>query len=510
MLLSLAMIVKNEEETLAHCLESVKAIVDEMVIVDTGSTDRTVEIAKGFGASVHHFQWCDDFAAARNESLKHCRGEWVLIVDADEAIDPLDYEKIRNACLNPFADAYELMHRHYFYDSTGTSHDHASVPNTSPYSEGSHLPFYADNTALRLAKMFDGLAFSGSIHESLHQTLLGSGKTIKHLDVALHHYGNLFKDKKEYKLQYYLWLALKEAEKKPQDMDAQFNLMQQALAADKWDLALETADACLRLSPTVDPLVLYGRAKALQELDRHGDALQSLDALLTQLPQHAPALLAKSFSLVQLGDVDLGRRTALRAVEALPDFVSAHLYLSYLDFKENKIDAARKILADALQFAPREPRIYDRLLQIELQEGNHIEAIEIAERAIRACPGGGDGNWESCVYQYYSQVAEHELAKGNFDSARQEALQGLESVPNEPRLYDVLIKIETLRNNMQRAAQDAIKGIQNCKESNPLWYRLAAAYLGQIGERQTAKAILELGLKAFPDDPDLPKLVGIV
>ncbi|MDR2562184.1 MAG: glycosyltransferase [Holophagales bacterium] len=510
MLISLAMIVKNEEETLAQCLESVKPIVDEMVIVDTGSTDRTIEIAKGFGASVYNFQWCDDFSAARNESLKHCTGEWVLIIDADEAIDPLDYEKIKNACTNPFADAYELVHRHYSYDSTKSSQDYAAVPNTSPYSEGRHLPFYADNSALRLAKMFDGLAFSNSIHESLRQTLLDNGKTIKDLDVVLHHYGDLFKDREEHKISYYLMLASKEAEKKPQSMDAQFNLMQQALAAKMWDLALRSADACLRIGPEVDSHVLYTRAWALQELGRHGDAIQQSETLLTHKPEHAPALLLKAISLVQLGDVDLGRKAARRAIELQPGFTPARIYLAHLDIKDENFDSARKILAEALKIAPNEPKIYDQLLYIELLDGNHLEATKIAERAIKECPGRGEGNWESCVYQYYSQMAEHELATGRFDAARQLALKGLESVPREPLLYDLLIKIEMGRDNLQQAAQDALKGLQNCQASSPLWYRLAAVYLGKVGERHTAKSILDLGLKAFPGDPDLVRLMGII
>ncbi|MDR2562185.1 MAG: glycosyltransferase [Holophagales bacterium] len=510
MLVSLAMIVKNEEETLAHCLESVKPIVDEMVIVDTGSTDKTIEIAKGFGASVHHFQWCDDFSAARNESLKHCRGEWVLVMDADEAIDPLDYEKIKNACTNPFADAYEMKCRYYSYDSTKLSQSSGAVPNTSPYSEGRHLPFYAENTALRLAKMFDGLVFSNSVHESMRPSLTNCGKTIKPLDAVLHHYGDLFKDRVQHKINYYLMLATKEAEKNPQSMEAHFNVMQQALDANMWDLALRSADECLRVGQNVYPHVLFGKASALKELGRHEEAIDQLNVLLIISPGHAPAMLLKSFSLVELGDVESGRQTTQRAIELQPSFVLARIYLSHLDIKEGKMDAARKTLAEALEIAPSEPKIYNQMLHIELLEGNHLEATKIAERAIKECPGGGDGNWESCVYQYYSQMAEHELARGGFDNARQLALKGLESVPNEPRLYDLLIKIEMGRDNLQQAAQDALKGLQNCQASSPLWYRLAAVYLGKVGERHTAKSILEMGLKAFPGDPDLVRLMGII
>ncbi|MBI2653785.1 glycosyltransferase [Candidatus Woesearchaeota archaeon] len=69
--LSLCIVTKNEENHLEQCLNSVKNIVDEIIIVDTGSTDRTKEIAKKFGAKIYDFKWIDDFSAARNESLKH-------------------------------------------------------------------------------------------------------------------------------------------------------------------------------------------------------------------------------------------------------------------------------------------------------------------------------------------------------------------------------------------------------------------------------------------------------
>ncbi len=84
--LSLCMIVKNEETALPRCLTSVKAIVDEMVVLDTGSTDRTQEIAQEFGARVYEFEWCNDFSVARNESLKYAQGDWILVLDADEVL----------------------------------------------------------------------------------------------------------------------------------------------------------------------------------------------------------------------------------------------------------------------------------------------------------------------------------------------------------------------------------------------------------------------------------------
>ena len=88
---------KNEEATLSKCLSSVKKFVNEIVILDTGSTDKTVSIAQGYGANVHHFEWCDNFSAARNEALKYVTGDWVLVLDADETLAPETIPQLREA-----------------------------------------------------------------------------------------------------------------------------------------------------------------------------------------------------------------------------------------------------------------------------------------------------------------------------------------------------------------------------------------------------------------------------
>src|SRR3989344_859109 len=94
--ITLCMITKNEEKSLADCLNSAKDVIDEIIIVDTGSTDKTKEIAKKFcdmrtrsqlTAKIYDFKWIDDFSAARNESLKYATKDWILVLDADELID---------------------------------------------------------------------------------------------------------------------------------------------------------------------------------------------------------------------------------------------------------------------------------------------------------------------------------------------------------------------------------------------------------------------------------------
>ncbi|MBL9137237.1 MAG: glycosyltransferase, partial [Verrucomicrobiales bacterium] len=92
--LSVCLIVRNEEQFLERCLASVKPIAHQIVVLDTGSTDRTVEIARQWGAEVHAFTWCDDFAAARNACLEHATGDWILQLDADEELPPAEHPKL--------------------------------------------------------------------------------------------------------------------------------------------------------------------------------------------------------------------------------------------------------------------------------------------------------------------------------------------------------------------------------------------------------------------------------
>ncbi|MFF2092621.1 glycosyltransferase [Paenibacillus sp. NPDC058174] len=94
-LLTVCMIVKDEEDVLDRCLNSISKLADEIIIIDTGSTDRTKDIARQYTEHVYDFTWCNDFSAARNESLKYATSKWVLILDADEYIETNDIPSIR-------------------------------------------------------------------------------------------------------------------------------------------------------------------------------------------------------------------------------------------------------------------------------------------------------------------------------------------------------------------------------------------------------------------------------
>jgi FkbM family methyltransferase len=139
--LTVCMIVKDEEKVLEQCLTSVQQVADEIVVLDTGSEDNTVSVAMGLGAKVFHFVWCDDFSAARNEALKHCSGDWILQIDADEEFLPESIPFLKKAISNPSVLAYALTvdngpsYSDRFYKSGRLFRNHPMIRYSRPYHE---------------------------------------------------------------------------------------------------------------------------------------------------------------------------------------------------------------------------------------------------------------------------------------------------------------------------------------------------------------------------------------
>lgn len=167
---SLCMIARNEEHFLPECLARARAAVDEIVLVDTGSTDRTVEIARSFGAKVLHAAWDDDFAAPRNVGLQAATGDWILVLDADEFLQPGSCERIRELVQSPSALGYHL---HF----------------VNVYGHGKTVGVMM----VRLFRNLPGIAYENVIHEQVTPSLqrLGAplGLVLASADVEVEHHG---------------------------------------------------------------------------------------------------------------------------------------------------------------------------------------------------------------------------------------------------------------------------------------------------------------------------------
>jgi tetratricopeptide (TPR) repeat protein len=168
--ISLCMIARNEQRFLRECLERAQAAVDEIVLVDTGSTDDTVAIAASFGAKVLHTPWTDDFSAPRNLGLAAATGDWILVLDADEFLRPGAAERIRALVEVPAALGYHL---HF----------------VNVYGEGRTLGVMM----VRLFRNLPGITYQNVIHEQVTPSLqrIGAplGLTLRSGDVTVDHYG---------------------------------------------------------------------------------------------------------------------------------------------------------------------------------------------------------------------------------------------------------------------------------------------------------------------------------
>jgi glycosyltransferase involved in cell wall biosynthesis len=175
--ISLTMIVRDDEASLGRCLASVADLADEIVIVDTGSADRTREIAvaardrHGGPARVYDFAWIDDFSAARNESVRHARGDWIFWMDGDDWLDEPNRQALGRLFAGLTAEnaAYQMMH-------------------VSPEAaDGGHPASAAPQD--RLFRNLPAIRWEGRVHEQIALSASRSGAVLKRTEIAILHSG---------------------------------------------------------------------------------------------------------------------------------------------------------------------------------------------------------------------------------------------------------------------------------------------------------------------------------
>jgi tetratricopeptide (TPR) repeat protein len=272
--------------------------VDEVVVVDTGSTDQTVAIAEAHGCKVGHFTWCDDFSAARNAALAMATSDWVLVIDADEALQVGDPTAFREALAAGDHDAYLLMVHNA--KSDGGRHSY-------------RLP--------RLFKRDERVRYSGRLHEDVAPAMQALGWQPALLDaVAILHDGYLDEVvRARGKWERNLAIAMAEAEASPASAQAWYNLGRTSLYLGQRATTLEVfgrvatllaAGSPLGEGPYCDYLVLHQRL--LAEQGHQEEAL----ALLVQGLQRVPGFPEFLYERAQL------HTAAGRLAEARADYAA--------------------------------------------------------------------------------------------------------------------------------------------------------------------------------------------
>ena len=234
--LSLCMIVKNEEKHLVRCLRSVRDVVDEMIIVDTGSTDKTIDIAKVFGAKLFDFSWTGDFSAARNYSLTQATGDWILVLDADEVISERDFSELKALLRKrtPSPAAYSIVTRNYMNNTSVIGW----TPKDGQYPEeagGGWVP----SAKVRLFPRRKDLFFMNPVHELLENSLKSAKVPIFPCKIVVHHYGKLDMERDAQKGEDYYLLGKIKYESDPTNLKYIYELAKQAHLLKKYDEAVE-------------------------------------------------------------------------------------------------------------------------------------------------------------------------------------------------------------------------------------------------------------------------------
>lgn len=356
MTLSVAMIVKDEALNIGRCLASVVGLADQIVVVDTGSTDTTVDIATSFGAEVGHFKWNNNYSDARNESLKMCRGDWVMVLDADEAMDPNDFSEISKAMTKEDrSEIYAFRVKNYCHDGSTATFDHACVKNDGLYPE---YPYYTMMGGIRMFRNHSGIAYIGRLHEDVGHCFSDEAPL---LGVTVHHFGKLDATRELFKREYYLELALKDLEERPDDLYILSNAISQARIAKQWEKSRDLAERYIRVTHTCPATILITLAESHQVLGDHGKALIYFQNVLRQQPDNALVLNRMSLSLAALGHVDEACYALHKAIHINPGFVSSFLILSDIEKQRGGIHWAKDVLELGLEYNPKDIRLYSAL-----------------------------------------------------------------------------------------------------------------------------------------------------
>jgi glycosyltransferase involved in cell wall biosynthesis len=283
---SACVIAKNEEHNLPTCLGPLVGLVDEIIIVDTGSTDRTIEVAKQFEAKVFIFPWVDSFAAARNETLRHATGDWIFWMDADDRLDDANREKLRVLLEN-------LPNENVAYSMKTVC---LPDPITRRTTAVDHI---------RLFRRRPGLRWCYRVHEQILPSIREHGGEVRWPDVEVHHTGYQDLALRQRKLDRDFRLLGLEHGENPNDPFVLFNLGMILHEWRRYDEAVPYLDESLRRSHPTDSIVrkLYGLiSQCYRQSGRFEESLTVCREGRRHYPFDLELLFHESVVLKEMGD----------------------------------------------------------------------------------------------------------------------------------------------------------------------------------------------------------------
>ncbi len=367
--ISLCMIVKNEEKDLPRCLCTVKPIVDEMILVDTGSSDRTKDIGMALGAKVFDFVWQDDFSAPRNFALSKAKGDWILVLDADELISGQDFPSLLTLTRKGKRKiAYSMVTRNY----TNTLDIVHWTDNDGTYEEETGSGWFPSEK-VRLFPRHHEIHFENPVHEFVEPSLERMRIPIRKCGVPVHHYGKLNPDLDRKKGEEYFSLGKKKLQEMGSNIHNLKELAVQANILGRYEEAIELWDRVIKLQP------------------RLSEPYINLTAIYTKRKEYQKAL-------------DCSRR----AMELDPDCKEAVLNYSIVQFTLGNKEEVVLTLEENLAKFPEYPLALGLLSVAYMLQGEKGKAFGLLEQIRKM--GFNDK-------EYYQKTAEKLIALGRREEA---------------------------------------------------------------------------------------------
>ena len=342
--ITLCMIVKNEEQRLAGLLEQATRAVDEVIIVDTGSTDDTAETARRCGAKVYAFNWTDNFADARNYSLSKAASEWIFILDADESLQPDDFAALRELIRDTRADGFSFETRNYSQESG----QEGWRPVQEEDAMARSFPGWLPSEKVRLFRNAPSIKFEGAVHELVEPSILRANGRIERAQVPIHHYGY---DSGAAKADTYLAPARQKAAADPESAQAHFEL-----------------------------------GAVLHRTGQFEEARASFEKAVERAPDNAEYRVALGDSLRATGHFADAERSYKQAIEINSEFSSAHRGLGIALYHQGAIDASEREFKEALRLNPKDAQSLTNLGVVAVGKGNIILATDYFKQALDINP----------------------------------------------------------------------------------------------------------------------------
>ncbi|MEW6534504.1 MAG: glycosyltransferase [Candidatus Auribacterota bacterium] len=445
-MLSICMIVKNEERCIAGSLSSIRDIADEIIVVDTGSTDLTADIAREYGADVYHFMWNNDFSAARNYSIEMAKGDWILFIDADECISEGDCFKIKSLLKNTQLAGYMLIQRNYTDNERLLNYK----PCTGTYGDCERARGFVPVERIGLFRNLPSIRFSGVIHETVGPAIEKLGGVVGMTDIAVHHYGHLDTAEKERKTAHYLALGLRQIQLTPEDPKPYNDIGIIYLSQGDFISAEKFFLNAYDRNPDYHDLRFHLATLYFRWL-KYDESIRYLNEVLAANPHHQQALLTRGIIADTQGDYQSAEHFFSTGLNIYPDSIAFLESLAFVQVRGGNISGANNSFSILCEKYPENEQYALEYVKTLYFAGDFQRALDIARNRITQ--GKGTDIFALWILQIYDSMGEHDHFDYYINLLKQAGCASPELKYFEARAAEINGDIVSAVKNYKRALQ---------------------------------------------------------